>query len=329
MAFIRVSANTYAIQTVGRGTAGWAQNTAGAILGQRLGPFHDPGLHYQQLPVAEIPHPAQWSKAEEVAGDPVLAVDDVSWSWTADAVALEYGRELVPDSVAWTWTASAVTMVHGYPLAAASVSWTWSATDAALEYGREVAADNVAWSWTVTAAALERGFELVPDSVAWSWSAADVTLIHAAGNPFLVADSVAWSWSATDASLERGFKLAADDVAWSWSAGDVTLTVAGVAAPAVEAFSGGWKRRRRKRETLPDLSEPPPTVLAPEYAPLKGEYRPYKPAPIGRSPELEKIARDGLAQIREIENLSRTQRARLRAEQRRRLREDEEWLLLD
>lgn len=188
------------------------------------------------------------------SGAKTISADSVSWSWTATAVSIEHGREVVPESVAWSWSAQNVGLHKGKTIVPDSVAWSWNAADVSLEHGREIIPDSVAWSWSVTNAGLEHGkeivpesvawawnvddvtfrhgYEIVPESVAWTWSASDVTFVTAA-QKIIVPDDVAWSWSTGDISLEHGWELVPEDVAWNWSVGDATFTIGGV-APVVE-----------------------------------------------------------------------------------------------
>lgn len=250
-----------------------------------------------------------------------LALDSVSWSWSATDVSLEYGREIVPGSVAWAWSATDVSPEHGREIIPEGATWSWSITDAALEKGWELVPDAVSWSWAATDASLERGFELVPGGVAWAWSATDVTLQYGA-NKQLAPDTIGWSWAATDVALEYGRELATEAPAWSWTVGDVTLNYGGASPQSIRPTGGfpltyeEWARRTRKDEDEREESDAPPKPRVIEkigVAQPVVETRAFIP-----SPPIE----TGLSELTKSE-------IRRRARLAKRRRQDDEWFLLN
>jgi hypothetical protein len=273
-----------------------------------------------------------------------LALASVAWTYTATAVSLERGREIVPNGVSWAWNATNVTFNKGKTLALDSVAWTWTAESVSLERGREIVPNSVAWSYTVTDVALERGleivpaavswqwtadnvsfehgYEIVPENVSWSWSAGDVTFTLAAEKT-LAVDSVAWSWSAGDVSLEHGFEIVPDSTAWSWSVDDVTLTIAAQATAGLRRRKLAAERlaRRKIKESLAQIervaARPVITTKAVEKA--ETHYEQIK---------VQALSLPDLSGMRfEIEQAQRFLDA-IKALHRKRLRAEEEWLLL-
>lgn len=170
-------------------------------------------------------------------GNQSLALDSVAWSWSATAVSLEHGREIVPDSVAWSWSPQDAAFNKGRTIAVDSVAWSWTQQDVSLEHGREIVPETVAWSWSATAVTFTKGITFVPDSVAWSWAVQDVSLEHGRE---IVPASVSWSFTADAVSLEHGHEIVPANVSWSWAAQDVTLTHLSQSTIIPESVGWSW-----------------------------------------------------------------------------------------
>lgn len=147
-----------------------------------------------------------------------VALDAASYTFTAQAVSLELGREIVVGAASYSFTPQAVALELGREIVIGAASYAFTAQNVALNKGKTLALAAASYSFTAQAVSLEKSWEVAVAAASYSFSAQAV-------------------------AAELGREIVAGAAAYGFTPSDITFTLAtplsNITAPVARGPVGG------------------------------------------------------------------------------------------